>query len=185
MNTEQINQAAAVTEAATQTNRPCYYRVLKSRRTVATDVHDLVQHESVAVATDVEPTSPVNEMDFVYDVAMDMAGATANGCPAAAKHIIEAPALIEECIHRVNDAYHAWLDVYNIHGNDVAVQKTDGRIVFFEMKGGEVSGDSSSSKQQQQLPLDAAIRHMLPPDGGSGTSSGGSSDTSSSGGEGR
>ena len=125
MNTEQINQAAAVTEAATQTNRPCYYRVLKSRRTVATDVHDLVQHESVAVATDVEPTSPVNEMDFVYDVAMDMAG----------KHIIEAPALIEECIHRVNDAYHAWLDFHNIHGHDVAVKKNRWANSVFRKEG--------------------------------------------------
>ena len=123
---DQCSKATEVTEAATQTVGPCYYRVLKHRLTVtvATDTSDLVRCNTVAADTsDHVVPEQINPMDFMYDVAMEVVG----------DDIIEAEELIEECILRVNDAYHGWLAAYRITGTAVAVQRQDDRIVFLDL----------------------------------------------------
>ena len=89
--------------------------------TVATDTSDLVRCNTIAVAADMP--AQINPMDFMYDVAMEVVG----------EDIIEAEELIEECILRVNDAYHGWLEAFRITGSEVAVQKKDDHIVFVDL----------------------------------------------------
>ena len=136
------SKVTEVTEAATQTVGPCYYRALKHRIpvTVATDTSDLVCCNTIDVAVDTSDHAVpelINPMDFMYDVAMEVVG----------DDIIGAEELIEECQLRIDDAYHGWLEAYRITGTAVAVKKQDDRIVFLDLS-------NSESRRVQALPAE-------------------------------
>jgi len=97
-------QTERVQHAQVQTTRPCYYRLLKCRRSVAVST----------IAGDVDP------MDFVYAVARNIVG----------EEVMDAMEVICECYELVDKAMRAWADTFHITETSVGVLKVDDEVVF-------------------------------------------------------